>query len=193
MDWRLKRTVEATYSDVVTIQDMKDQLRIDHNTEDDLIERYIKAAIQELEGPYGIGIMLEEQEWEMYLDYFPSVIRVPLYPVQSIDSITYVDESGTEQTVDSEDYRVDTVSNPARIVPEYNKSWPATRGGELNAVTIAFTGGFTDVPEDLKHAVILLATHKYTVRQPAIVGLNIMEAPMAVESILSRYRVPGFG
>lgn len=189
MDWRLERVTEP--NSVVDVDTVKDQLRVDNTAEDSTIARYIDAATAYIEGPYGIGVLMEEQQWRAFFDHFPNVIRLPLFPVKSIDAIKYVDTDGNEQTLDAWSYRTDTVSNPARIVTEHSESWPVTRQREPNAVTVEFTGGFDKVPKDLEHAVILLASHWFENREPVTVGNSGAELPIAVDAILSRYRVPG--
>lgn len=191
MDWRLKRITAP--SSVVTLTEVKEQLRIDGSNDDALLQRYISAATEAIEGPYGIGVLLGSQTWEYYQDHFTRLIQIPLYPVISIDEIRYVDEGGTDQVLATDQYRVDTVSNPARINTEHNVTWPPTRSRELNAVTVKFTGGYTSVPEILKAAVIMWVAHMYEIRQPVAVGVSTEEIPMTVASILDRYRVVGIG
>ncbi len=189
--WRLKRITAPTQ--IVTVAEVKDHLRIDGTAEDTLIQRYIDAAVDAIEGPYGIGVLMGSQEWEFYQDYFTPTIRIPVYPVISIDEIRYVDEGGTEQVLSTDVYQVDTASNPARIARDYNQTWPQTQARALNGVTVKFTGGYTSVPEALRAAVILWVSHMYEVRQPFIVGTNVMEVPYTVEELLNRYRVLGVG
>ncbi len=191
MDWRLERTQMP--SDAVTVQEVKQQLRVDSTAEDQLIGRYISAAQEYLEGPYGIGVLLGTQKWTAYFDRFYGIIRLPLYPVQSIDEITYVDQDGATQVLDSGEYRVDLIGNPARITTEYNVTWPVTRAREPNAVAIKFTGGWSSIPEDLRQAVVLLASHMYEMRQPVVTGTTTIQVPLGLEAILGKYRVVGIG
>ncbi len=190
-DWRLKRITAP--ASVVTVAEVKDHLRIDGTAEDALIQRYIDAAIDAIEGPYGIGVLMGSQQWEYYQDCFTSIIRLPLYPVISINEIRYTAEDGTETILDPLVYQSDTASNPARITTGYNQVWPPVQSRALNGVTIQFTGGYTATPEALRAAVIMWVTHMYEIRQPVIVGTNAAEVPMSVESILGRYRVVGIG
>lgn len=190
-DWRLKRITAP--SAIVTLDEAKDHLRVEGTAEDALIERYIDAAVDAIEGPYGIGVLLGTQVWEYYQDKFTGIIYLPLYPVISVDEIRYVDEGGTEQILAANQYRVDTVSNPARITTATNVSWPPTLSRELNAVTVKFTGGYTVVPEILRAAVIMWVAHMYEVRQPVLVGATASEIPMTVQNILDRYRVVPIG
>ena len=190
-DWRLKRVTSP--DPVTTVAEVKEHLRIDGTEEDALLSRYIDAATDAIEGPYGIGVLMESQQWEYYQDRFTRHIQIPLYPIISVDSIEYVDEAGNLQALAVDQYRVDTISNPARINTAVNVSWPPTLTREMNAVKVTFTGGHEDTPEALKAAVIMWVAHMYEVRQPVSVGTIVSEIPMTVESILGRYRVAAIG
>lgn len=190
-DWRLKRITEPTA--VITLAEVKDQLRIDGTAEDALLQRYIDAAVDAIEGPYGIGVLMGEQTWEYYQDYFTGMIRLPLFPVLSIDEIRYTAEDGTETVLDPSVYQSDVNSNPARITTAYNQVWPPVQSRALNGVSIKFTGGYTTVPQALRAAVIMWVTHMYEIRQPVVIGATATSIPMTVEEILGRYRVVGIG
>lgn len=190
-DWRLKRITAPAA--VVTLAEVKDHLRIDGTAEDTLLQRYIDAATDAIEGPYGIGVLLGSQVWESYHDCFSNVIRVPLFPVISVDEIRYLDDAGDEQTLSTTVYQVDTVSNPVRIALKPNQSWPTISTRSLNPVIVKFTGGYATPPEALRAAVILWVTHMYEIRQPFVVGTSVGEVPYAVEELLNRYRLLAVG
>lgn len=198
MEWRLKRTVDPPVLPV-SVSEAKDQSRIDTTAEDALVERLINAAVDHIEGPYGIGVCLVEQTWELQLDYFHQLIQLPLSPVLTVEKIEYEDGDGAIQTVDASTYRVDTHSNPARISLEWNQSWPLPRR-VAGAVTVTFQAGYAqdgsgdytaNVPDSLRHAVLLLAAHWYEHREAAITGTITSEMPIAIDALLSKYRVPG--
>ena len=97
--------------------------------------------------------------WKLYLDRFPSMIELQVCPVSSVTSIKYNDTNGTQQTLSSTVYRTDLVSEPARIVPAYNQTWPDTRG-QINDVIVEFVSGYgssgTNVPQNIKYAMLML-------------------------------------
>lgn len=193
--WNLKRTVDPP-DDPITSTEVKNQARVDTTADDTTITRLIKAATWNIDGDHGIGICLVEQTWELTLDRFPLVFQLPLYPVLSIESIKYIDEDGTEQTLDASVYRVDTHSNPARITLAWNQTWPSARL-LANAVTVTFKAGYApdessspidyraNIPEDLRQALIATVAHWYDNRDSATL-------PPEAEALLDRYRVPGF-
>jgi hypothetical protein len=64
-------------------------------------------------------------------------------PLISCNQITYIDLSGTPQTLTSgTDFQVDFASEPGRVFPLAGEFWPDTMYGVANAVQIAFTAGY---------------------------------------------------
>lgn len=187
-EWsRLVRTV-APDTQAVSLEAFKKHIRVDFDDDDSGIEGYLYAAIAAVEGPNGIGIALTPQTWRMSLDYFPAEIIIPLGPVTEISEVTYTAEDGTSQSVAT--WRVDMDSSPCRIWPARDSVWPTSRR-EPSAVKITFKCGFTDVPWDLKAAIMMIGGHLYNNRE-AVTELSMMDLPMGVDSILDRYRVGRF-
>lgn len=154
--------VTAPTTEPVTLDDVKNFVgQADINDDDALLESLIVTARQEIDGRDGwLGRALCTQTWDWKLDGFPCVsnqnpdgaLFVPLPPLQSVTSITYVATDGTSTTWSSSEYQVDIASQPGRIVPAYGYTWPDTRS-QLNAVTVRFVAGYGDettVPEAIK-------------------------------------------
>ena len=118
-------------------------LRVDISTDDTLIAALITAARQKCE--LYTRRQLITATWQMTLDAFPDeeVIYVPRPPLQSVTSITYVDENGVVQTWTAALYRVDIATEPGRITPAYGESWPSTRDVSA-AVTVKYKAGYGD-------------------------------------------------
>ena len=185
---KLKRiTGPATYP--VTYEEVLRQCVIDNDTDFELLNEYIKRATDLIDGPYGIGVVMVSQVWEMALDSIPSVIKIPIYPILSVDSIKYIDSNGDEQTVDSTVYRVDDYSNPPVICEEYGQSWPSHRN-ILNGIKIRFTAGFQSVPGDLKQALCMIISHWYENRETAS-NKSFFDTPFGAQAIMEKYRVSG--
>src|SRR5690606_26519144 len=103
------------------------------------------------------------QTLELVLDAFPrTVINVPLPPLQTVDSIAYIDPDGQTQTLDPQTYDVDAVGG--RVAPAYGEAFPATRAVQ-NAVTVRFTAGYTSVPEPIRAAMLLIIGDLYANRE----------------------------
>lgn len=64
-------------------------------------------------------------------------------PLVSIDSLTYIDQGGSSQSLTpGTDFQVDPVSEPAIIQPLPHQIWPLTLYGVKNAVQIQYTAGY---------------------------------------------------
>lgn len=191
--WDRLHVATPPVGDVVTLIQAKKHLRIDHSDDDDLIQAYVAAAQGAIEGPTGIGVLLLDQDWEIYLDNWPKVIEIPLGPITDVSAITYTDQDGATQTLSSSLYVVDVFSSSANITRAYGATWPTART-ERNSIKVAFSGGFgdfDDVPRDLKQAMLLMVSHYYEHRE-AVVGVenrdSSTELPLGVSAILDRYR-----
>lgn len=182
---RLVRTV-APAAPVITLVQAKAHLRVDFADDDDLITELVEVATAFIEGPNGIGIALMPQTWRLSLDWFPyPEIVIPLGPVTAISSIAYTDSAGAPQSIAT--WRVDLDSNPCRIWPARDTSWPLIMW-EPGAIKVTFVCGYATVPSDLKAAVKLIVGHLYEHRE-SVTDLTANELPMGVSAILERYRV----
>lgn len=177
----------------VDVEAAKAHLRVDIDDDDDLIGGLIVAARQHVEAHTRRALMT--QTWELVRDYFPAGgIRVPLPPLQSVESITYIDEDGGEGVVPAEDYLVDTAQQPGRIVLRNGASWPAVTLQEVGGVRVRFTAGYgdaEDVPQGIKQAILLLVGTLYENREDTLVaqGVTVMRIPFGVEALLMPLRV----
>ena len=110
------------------------------------------------------------QTWVMRMRSFPGwMLEIPMPPLIGITSIAYTDTNGDAQTLtETTDYVVDKYNVKGRIEPAYGLSWPVARDVP-NSVVITYTAGYgaaaSDVPEDLKRAIKLLAGTMYNTRE----------------------------
>jgi len=119
-------------------------------------------------------------------------IYLPLPPLQTVDSIKYIDTDGVQQTLSAAQYIVDTVSEPARVTPAYGVTWPSTRN-QINAVEVVFTCGFgalTEVPEAIKNWMLIRIGSLYENREEvALMNRGKLEPLPFVDGLLDPYRV----
>lgn len=185
----------------VSLAELKQHLRVNHDDEDELIEALGNAATQYADGKDGwLGRALVPQTWELVLDEFPSTeILIPLPPLISVISVAYDDGDGIEQTVSSADYTVDNTSEPGWVIPNSDFEWPTTLEA-VNAVRVRFIAGYEEsddspvdmasgVPQSIKSAIKLLVGTMYAHRESVIVGVSAIEMPWATEALLRPYRV----
>lgn len=176
----------------VSLDEAKAHLRVDHDTDDDLITALIAAARQFAETFTRRAFVT--QTWRLELDAFPAEIRLPRSPIQAVTSVQYVDEAGSTQTLGSSLYVLDKATEPARLIPAYDQSWPAARNFTA-ALKVTYTAGYGDaaaVPQAIKQALLLLIGHWYERREAVSVAAPPAEMPMAVDALLWQHRLYEF-
>lgn len=121
-------------------------------------------------------------------------LRVPKPGLVSVSSITYLDASMTEQTLDASTYYVDVNSTPGRIRPTQGNIWPIANLYIPNAVTINYVSGtwgdgveVNNCPQAICQAMLLLISYWYKNRDAADPAPP-KAIEMGVESILSPYK-----
>lgn len=145
----------------VSIHELRAYARITNDAENETLWSAIRTAREAVERMTGRSLIT--QTWQATFDnWFPDVIRLRMGPVQSITSLEYVDTDGATQVLSS--YHADLISEPARLQPAWNDSWPVTRE-QLGAVTVEYIAGYgsdpISVPEPLKDAILDAAAYRY--------------------------------
>lgn len=202
----------APSAEPITTSVAKLHLRVDHSTDDALIDSLCAAAREYVEARTQRKLIT--QTWDLKLDRFPvrglamrdttyvptvsgqPAIVLPFLPVASVTIITYTAEDGTATTLSSALYTTDIVTGPdagpTRIVPAYEQTWPATRA-VINAVVVRFVCGYgsagTSVPGGLLAAMKLLIGHWYANRESVVAGSIFTELQQGVDALIQQYRV----
>jgi uncharacterized phiE125 gp8 family phage protein len=180
----------AATAEPVSLDDLKDHLRITGNDEDLYLSGIISAARSIVETR--TRRQLFTATWLLKMDSFADcrhtdgwTIRLEKVPVASVTSIVYLDTGGTSTTLSSSLYTTDLFSEPPRITPAYSQTWPSTRN-IVNAVTVQFVAGAAAaaVPVEAKHAIKLLCGLMYENREAAL-DINMVKLPMALDALLS--------
>jgi len=176
MTWNAeyKSEVVSAAAAVVSTADAKEFLGLDSGftADDTLIASAVSAATEWAEAE--TGRQIGQATFDIFLDEFPDTILVPHVPLQSVTSIKYIDDDGTQQTLSSAIYTVDAKDNrqAARIVPAYDQVWPATRT-QPNAVEIRIVCGYATVPDLLLSAIKQYAREFYDYGHPDLERLNV--------------------
>ena len=191
--WNLTETV-APAAEPVSLAEAKIHLRQDFPDDDDLITTLIAAARQHVSMVTRRAFV--NTTYTLKLDEYPTEIWIPVSPLSSVTSITYIDTNGNSQTEASSVYSVDTDTEPGRISQAFDQSWSDTRD-QNNAITVTFVSGYgaaaSDVPETFKASIKLLVGHWYQSREAVAVSIggNIVEIPLALKMLLDGQRVLG--
>jgi len=187
--WSHKVTTGST-AEPISTQQAKDHCRVDISEDDQLINQNIRAAAKATEEYCNRALIT--QTHTLILDCFPSdgqAIFLPRPPLQSITSVNYVDTDGV--TTAWTDFATDTSSEPGRLYPNYNVSYPTTRD-QRNAITIVYVAGYgddsEDIPDDILSALKLMVCNVYENRSP-IAFAQSSELPKNYDWLLTRHRV----
>lgn len=206
--------VEGSTVPVVSVDDMKAHLHVDHDDDDALIELYTAAATARLDGRDGLlQRALVAQTWDLKLERFPGCmaygasawnwpwITLPLPPLLSVDFVKYFDADDSEQTWDAGSYHVVGVGGgqPGRIQLRDSQSWPSISTSWPEPVTVRFTAGHLDptespdivgeVPPAIVQAIKLITGHLYANRESVVVGVTAVEVPQSALWLLEPFKV----
>jgi uncharacterized phiE125 gp8 family phage protein len=149
---------------VVDTAALRRQCRVDHHDEDSVLDGFRDAATEMVERDS--HCWLRAATVRLQLDRFPcsGVIELPRGPINSITSLTYVDDNGDTQTWGTSNYLADTSSIPGRITPAYGVSWPSARL-QSGSVRVTYAAGYSTPPRVAIQAVLLLVGHWYMNRE----------------------------
>lgn len=201
--WHLEWRSDIPVRDNLQIEDVRDDhLRAANgDLENFYIARLMSVSLRMAERITRRAIV--HRQFDLVMDRFPTTdIRVPRPPLQTVESITYIDTAGVEQTLDEASYQVSIPRGPnagcARIRPAYGLSWPSVRS-QMDAVTVTYTAGYLDdgspqvpnVPEDIDHARLLVMGELYKQRSESVHAFNQNPSIIRARDIFSGYRVYG--
>lgn len=177
------RPAYVSGTDIVSLANMKEFLRVDHSDEDTTITALLDAA-SAFVSDYTNRHFATDGSAIFYLPRFRAS-ALAYGPVKTISSITYADGNGDTQTLETSRYYLDKVRDNTCII--YFHDVPTV---ELyNAMPIAITATVGTLPTpNVKHAVRMLVAHWYENRRNVVMG-NPTEVPMGVQSLLNVERI----
>ena len=160
------RTVEPT-AEPITTSEVKTRIVLSTTTYDTQIGTLIKAARRYFESFTGRALV--QQTWKYYLSDWPDgdFIKLPHPPLQSVTAVRYTDSDDSQSTLSTDDYSVDTDSEPGRVVLNYGETWPTATLATNNPIEIEFVAGYDpgtsspvdyaeNIPEGIKDAMMLM-------------------------------------
>lgn len=174
---------------------------VDSNDDISLVQLYRDAAEDQI-AKY-LKRALLTSVWDYTFDDFPcerspygydhirrGEIVPPLMPFTAVTSLKYFDADGSEQTMSSSDYIVDTSAKPGRVVPAPSVYWPTVQLDRINACTLRFSAGYADanaVPSSIKAAILLRLGTLYANREDIVTGTIVSPLGRVIEQLLSPY------
>lgn len=200
MSWQrqpLASLVTAPAVEPLSLSEVKLFLRVDHTSDDTLIASMLVSARQWVETYTRRALCTQTIDFR-YTDwpvqYAPLV--VPYGPLQSVTSITYVDEDQVVQTLGASNYVVRTQSGPkagrGTIEIADGVTLPSLSTQPDRPVTVRAVCGYgsaPQVPDGIKAAIYLLLGDLYEQRQETITGTSVGKTHTTVERLLGPYRL----
>lgn len=187
-------TVTPAAVAAITLQSVKDHLKVTDNDEDTVLELYIGAAVAWAEDftkrPFIARTL------KLTIEAFPAsrVIELPVPLVSAISSVKYYNEAGVLTTFDPANYwgLTGDVDGPGQVILKSSSQWPTVEEGRPRPVEVTFVAGYGDapefVPDDIRNAVLLMAAHLHVNRIPYVTGTIVSEVPRTMESLLAPRR-----
>ena len=180
----------------LTLSEVKAQLRIEHNDDDTLIARLIQTAVAYIDVVGTVGKAMISQTWGEWIAPNPSTVLLSLGPVQSVSAIRFYDTDNVLQTATLSDFFVLGTKGRTTIRPKPSKAWPTTFDRD-DAIKIEYVIGFggspSDVPQTVRHGLMMLVAHWYENRENELIGTISKTLPHGFEALIDYERGSGDG
>jgi uncharacterized phiE125 gp8 family phage protein len=176
------------------LEEFRLHCRVDNHDNDVLLVSAIKTATLNVEEITNRALLT--QTWDYCLDSWPNknYIRIPKGNLQSVTSIKYKDDAGTEYTlVAGTDYLVEKNGDQnGRIVLPYGKSWPSSTLYPSNPITVRYVCGWTEamkVPYPLRTAVKMIGLDLYENGEAYICVQQPIIPNKAIDRLIASWRL----
>lgn len=185
----IRRTGDPV-SQLVSVADMCNYLRVSSDHEYGTVRALILAATDHLQS--AIGKAFISQEWQLKIQA-PVANKIELHKVPAIDivEILYYDGNNEQQSLDIEDFEIIGNQEWAYIQPKQNKVWP-TIYSRPDAIQVKYNAGFGDtpdsVPQDIIQALMMLVSHWF-INRSAVANGSAQEVPYAVEAVINSHKI----
>lgn len=190
MSWLPHVVTAQPATEPVSAAEAKAQAHIeaDDTDFDTELNGYIAAARDHVEAY--TGTKLVTQTVSLRCSSWCDLERLPVAPLQSVTSVTYLDSDGVEQTLAASVYESVLVGLVPQIRLKPNQSWPAIRAvsDAIRVVAVAGYGAASDVPKAVTQAMLLLIGDWFAAREDSIVGSIVNSMPNASAALLSNHR-----
>jgi uncharacterized phiE125 gp8 family phage protein len=182
---------------VVTLAKLKSHLwTIGIDADDDYIQDLCLTAMSYLEDQLNTSLVRRSHTlvierfpyfWQSMNQMIPAMtgIVLPVWPIGTITSLTYVDIFAGTQSIDPTTLQIRNYKPPS-IFPKVGNVWPFSNPQQVANVSITFTAGYAtipDIPMSILHCVKLLVAHWYKNRETASQAL-LQQMPFGIDELI---------
>lgn len=164
----------------VPLSTIKAALKIDYDDDDIELVRLREVASKVVEKR--TQLRLQPQTELLYLKAF-SAAMLPVHPFVEVKYVSYQDDTDATVSMPAADYYLDLTDGPMPVIRF--RETPSIYPG--SAVTVAYTAGYTSIPDPLIHCIIALVGAYYN-NPEAVQPIGLSTVPLSVEFILDHYR-----
>lgn len=167
--WYPPTVTVAAASEPVSIDEARTQTRWDDSTANDTaLTLYIASARAHVEAYCGTPLV--SRTVTVKCDGFADFASFPIVPLTSVSSVSYVDGAGATQTLSTTVYEVRSDGLTASLVLKSGQSWPTIQSG--SRITVTAIVGYSAIPADIKHALLLLVSQGDCEREVGFSGAH---------------------
>lgn len=199
--------VQEPAQEPVTLQEVKEYLRIEDSTDERVIRPFIEAARRVAEEHLGRTLVsttyrqfidsldeLEDPLWEgvrqgPYLNYYKNYIVLAKGPVTSVTHVKTYNDNDEATTFAASKYYVDNAREPARIVLRQGETLPSALR-VANAIEIEYVAGYSSiysVPEPIRLGILQHIAHLYEHRGDMGNYLEARLIPTMIRTLYAPY------
>ncbi len=190
------KVINAPPVEPVTLDELKDHLKIINDYEDSILESLIKAAREVIEKETNRSfvqqtLLLTFDTWPV----FPIELKKP--PLVAVTKLEYKTKEGSLLEWDPFNYLTDDYSFIPKIYLSSQGAFPGDELYPANAVQVTYSAGYetvgsdytSNIPEIYKHAIKLLAGEWYGIREEVVMGSKPSRIPDGIKRLLAFERV----